>query len=462
MGRARAERFQMCPPIWIRRTLSRPEIVLTLALYLALACQPVEHAESTSNDSAPGVVRLPGLPTDLLGAPTDQTASTGPPPPAPASAVDPFEPWSALGALTGRYEVVVTQIENDCTYGPDVPFDYEMEWIAWYPEPEPEPPTVPLTGTYYTNLTQRGDAVVFELGEGVVLARWSATAGRLTEVERIGAEGVTFYLDGFDAGPVSETDDRLLIAGESEWEFHDEYWEPGEICRGRATWELLRLYDPPVSGSRDLHFVLRWPAESRADLDLMIREPDDRDSFTQEYYSHFANVEASCYQLHAAGYAVADEGDEEAVGGPASGFFAALGDTALPYHEEIIRCAYASYGYWEIGVVNWNAVEDVDFEIEVFVGRGLNTGGPQERSFGANSDAVAPLTMATAYFQLSPPTTPGGAYGIIIVSRDRPPRTPVARPLDPITDTPLGFNKAAYEGFTYAEFLAALGLEDPS
>ena len=35
------------------------------------------------------------------------------------------------------------------------------------------------------------------------------------------------------------------------------------------------------------------------------------------------------------------------------------------------------------------------------------------------------------------------------------------RPADAITDTPLAFNKAAYEGFEYAECIETLGLGGP-
>jgi hypothetical protein len=367
--------------------------------------------------------------------------------------VDPFEPWSALGELSGFYEVVATQVENHCTYGPDVPFD-ETRGTYWGDVPQGEP----VTQTYHTNLTQRGDAVVFELGEGVVLATWSETTGRLTGVERIGAEGVTFYLDGFDAGSASEEDDRLLIAGESEWEFHDGYWAPGEICRGRAVWELLRLSERPIPGARDLQFVLRWPAQSQADLDLMIRAPR-LDNLSLPAYSHFAEVNDRCYQLHASGYAVAEDGGEAAVGGTATGFVAALGDTALPYHEEIIRCSDARYGIWSISIVNWNRVEDVDFEIEVFVGPAVNTGGPRERSFGTTSGTVASSTMATKAFELAPPTSGNSAASVTFIAVSL--RTPAVRASDAITDTPLAFNKAAYEGFEYGEYIEALGLEDP-
>jgi hypothetical protein len=435
----------------IRRALPRPELALLLALAFAPACeQSGDGANGVHSRVVPGFGDPPAIGSGGSGF-VRQTASSNPPSPAPASDVDPYEPWSALGELTGYYEVVATQIENDCTFGPDVPFD-AYRGTRWGSSGG----DAPVTQTYYTRLTQRGDAVVFELGEGIVLARWSAETGRLVDVERIGAEGVTFYFDGFEAGPASETDDRLLIAGESEWEFHDEYWAPGEICRGRAIWELLRLSERPEPGYRNLQFVLRWPAESRVDLDLMIRAPLDS-SRRDEEYSHFAEVNADCYQLHAAGYAVADGGGGDPVGGPASGFVSALEDTALPYHEEIIRCAYAAYGLWDIAIVNWNESADVDFEIEVFLGPAVNTGGPGERSFGTALSTVAPLSMARLGFELTPPTS-GGMAGLTMIAVDRPRRRPSMRDADPVTETPLGFNKAAYEGFSFSAFLEALGL----
>ncbi|HEY5658198.1 MAG TPA: hypothetical protein VIY27_10460 [Myxococcota bacterium] len=111
--------------------------------------------------------------------------------------------------------------------------------------------------------------------------------------------------------------------------------------------------------------------------------------------------------------------------------------------------------------MNWDPVENVDFEIEVFLGPAVNTGGPWERSFGTTAGTVAPSTLAVKAFELAPPTsrrTSGASSYMVMV--DRPPRRPAVRPLDAITGTPLAFNKAAYEGFGYAEFVEALGLED--
>ena len=114
----------------------------------------------------------------------------------------------ALGELTGRYEVSVTRLADDCTWGPDVPFLALRGWELGSGEIE-----YPFSQTYFTTLVQRGDAVGFELGEGIVFAR--SADGLLTDLERVGAEGVTHYFDGFTVARAGEDDDRLLISGES-------------------------------------------------------------------------------------------------------------------------------------------------------------------------------------------------------------------------------------------------------
>ena len=64
------------------------------------------------------------------------------------------DPWDALGELTGRYEVSVTRLSDDCEYGPDVPF-YANRGSWWSLGDEVG---FPFSESYDTSLVQRGDA----------------------------------------------------------------------------------------------------------------------------------------------------------------------------------------------------------------------------------------------------------------------------------------------------------------
>ena len=348
----------------------------------------------------------------------------------------------ALGELTGRYEVSVTRIADDCSWGPDVPFERNRGW--WLGLEGSEVVEFPFSQTYYTTLVQRGDAVGFELGEGIVFA--GSADGRVVDVERIGAEGVTFYADGFSVGLAGEGDDRLLISGESDWEFHDDYEAPGEVCSGRTYWEMLRIAEGPTAASGDLHFSLRWSAESSADLDLLIGSPTSSYA-TERSKNYLGEVGGNCFVLRSAGFAVAQEGDLQP-----SSFVAELSETVLPFHEEIISCSDAPYGDFSVEVVNWNSTDEVPYEI------GAYRGASAEETLGYTSGTVLPLTRDIKSFRLVPPSPVGSGYGaevtINVVSRQ-----PAVRQADFVSQTFLGFNKAAYEGFSYEEFIAALGAD---
>jgi hypothetical protein len=412
------------------------------ALALAAACTPGGGA-SDANLAAPGAGAASQSAVPDAGA---AQAS-------PASAVDPVDPWSALGPLTGQHRISISRLSDDCSFGPDVSFDpYRGSGV--------EPPAdreEPLIQTYDTQVTQKGDALVFELGEGLVLARWSEAEQRLVEVVRVGAEGVTQYLDGFAAAAVSEADDLRILSGESDWSFEDRYWEPGEVCQGRTLWQMEQRSQRPSSATTDVHFVLRWPAESRADLDLMLRPPEGAfdDISDENAFAHFGEVNDGCYVLHAVGVAVAEDDPAEAVGGPAHGFVTPFEETALADHEEILRCGSASYGTFEVWVVNWSR-EAADFELAIFDGPGVGTGAASGRSFGVTEGRAAPLSATWYAFEWMPPPSQGAGYSVDVWTSDL--REPAARGLDSLTGTLLGFDKAAYEGVDFDAFLDALGL----
>ncbi len=429
-----------------RIDLAAIALALASTLALSVACGPAAEPELSAS----------GIPAGFVGSaqtgaghvdPELGLVSSDPPPPAPASIVDPMDPWSSLGVLTGGYRLSVERIENDCRSGPDVPARRTS------------------SASYGITLTQRGSSLAFELGEGVVFAEWDPASGRLQNVERVGAEGVTSYLDGFAVTLRDETTEGTVISGESAWRFKhegrmdedypDEFYASGEECFGRTRWRAERFQAAPNATPRDLQIVLRWPVESGADLDLTI-EPNGYADWRRELAQvDFSDGLSGCYQLHASGTAVADAASAP---NPFDDFVADLGETTLPYHEEVIRCRYADYGWWYFQVTNWSQSETVDYELEVFWGPRVNTTRRGERSFGAQPETAAPLTRNQMSFKLLPPPRPGGnASGTVTVGIIGVVLHPT-RPLGPVTGTFLEFNKAAYEGLSYDAFLSALGL----
>jgi hypothetical protein len=350
------------------------------------------------------------------------------------TAVNGSDPWSELGPLTGSYTAAVTALESDCSYGPDVPFDSQLH---------PVRPLEPFSQSYSGTIEQRGDEVVFELGEGMVFARLEGS--RLVEVVRVAAEGVTHFDDDFAVAPVGS---GYLVSGDSSWTFADEHWSPGETCSGRTSLILEVRGDAPKSAARDLQFVLRWPVHSSADLDLMVRPAGNGDQ--RAYLGRVGG--GSCFVLRSSGTAGAAE-DSRVVG-----WIHPLGETALPHHEEVIRCANGAYGVWEVDVVNWGGDEPVDFEVEVFEGPTLGVNPSLERAIALLEQTATPHSFMQMSWDHVPP--PPSGIGIVIdFTLEGIARKPAQRPLDPISHTALGFNKAAALDVSYGEFLANVGLD---
>jgi hypothetical protein len=348
------------------------------------------------------------------------------------SAVDGADPWAVLGELSGDYSAEVGALASDCTYGPEVPFDGRWPWQ----------PFLPFSGRYQGTLEQRGDEVVFEIGEGLVFAR--VEGDRLVDVVRVGAEGVTRYEDGF---AIRRVGSGAVLSGESDWSYEPGYYDE-EPCGGRASWHIALKGDAPSGSARDLHFVLRWPAASHADLDLLVEQTERRGD--GDHRAFLGEVQNRCHVLHSAGTAGA-AGDSQPVA-----WIQPLAETELPHHEEIVRCQAAPYGSWYLDVANWSADERVDFEIEVFEGPTIGVDRDVERALGMLEERVAPHDVSILVFQYVPPPSGGSAGGIITT---RPiTRRPLEREDDPLTGSGLGFNKAAALDVSYAEFLENLGL----
>lgn len=435
--------------------------VPVLAAVLSLAClpaPPVSDGETVGESAAAETttVEAPEIEIDLgstisaggelLIGPGPGNGPTGFPTPSAEEVPDSFAApvavtggvLDALWELSGFYEVSVTRLEDGCTFGPDVPFDDTRGiWLG-----PPGESIFPYSQKYYTHLVQRGDAVGFELGEGIVFAR--PAEGFLTDVERIGADGVTFYQDAFTIG--SDGEGRRLISGESNWVFHDDYQAAGEVCAGRTSWKMVRQRDAPAGDSRDLHFSLRWSAESEEDLDLVIGRPFNNMATASADHSksYLGEVDGNCFVVRSAGYAVAGEGTLEP-----SGFVSELRATTGPYHEEIISCSWAPYGQWTVDVVNWNPNSEVYYEI------GAYRGAAGESAIGYTTGTVPSLQLDSKIFNYAPQPADSAA-GVILTSTIS--RQPAQRLVDSVSKTFLGFNKAAYEGVPYEAFLASLGL----
>lgn len=104
--------------------------------------------------------------------------------------------------------------------------------------------------------------------------------------------------------------------------------------------------------------------------------------------------------------------------------------------------------------MNWSATEEVEYEITVL-------GGPTaEETLGSESGNAAPLASDGTFSWLSPSPLPGAGWNVTFgsVSVNIIGRAPAVRVADSVSKTFLGFNKAAYEGLSYREFLEALGL----
>jgi len=172
----------------------------------------------------------------------------------------------------------------------------------------------------------------------------------------------------------------------------------------------------------------------------------------------FSNSEIRCYSLHSAGLAVADPADSQH---DLPGFVAGLDETDLPYHEEVIRCRAAPWGRWRFHITNWSAVEAVDYDLEVFWGPHVNTTRRGERSFGVHPGTVGPLDRVSTDFELTPPWEgeDDGSSGVTIIPGPPDPyEAVVVRPYGPRWMGLLGWNKAAFEGYAYEDFLRELGL----
>ena len=396
------------------RAVSNPRGARPLAVaLLALACS------NGGGGSDPGQTSL---------APQGASAN------ALLTAVNGADPWSALGELTGGYSAVVTALETDCSHGPDVPFDFALH---------PVRPLEPFSQSYSGTIEQRGDEIVFELGEGLVFARVEGT--RLVEVVRVGAEGVTHFHDGFAVAPVGS---GYLVSGESSWTFSDGHWSPGEVCHGRSSLILEDRADAPTGGERDLHFVLRWPVSSAADLDLMVQPANAGDRDLRAFLGRVWG--GGCFVLRSSGTAGAAE-DSRVVG-----WIHSLRETALPHHEEVIRCANGAYGTWEVDVVNWSGDEPVDFEVEIFEGPTLGVNPSLERAIELLEQTVAPHSLTRMNWSHPPPPPLGIELDFTLEGLAR---KPAQRPLDPISHSALGFNKAAALDVPYDEFLANVGLD---
>jgi hypothetical protein len=418
---------------------------LVALVALVAACGPADgpaERRRAAFDTS-GVFEFTDLPNIVRHGSTAYEPSWGggvvaddPPPPAPASAIDPNDPWSALGPLTGRYELTVERLEHDCSFGPDVPLSRHVErWSDGSIET-----TWRTEQTYYPTLVQRGDALAFELGEGVVFARWNEALGLVEDVERTGPEGVTHYVDGFRVRREAE---GFVIEGESDWAFDDEFYAPGETCSGRTRWRAEQTLPRPSSGSRDLQIVLRWPSSSAADLDLMVTPPEhDADE-----RADFVAVEHRCYSLRSTGRVL--ESDIS----PYGDFVADLADSSLPYHEEVIRCSAAPWGLWHFDVMSWSGDETVDLEIEVFWGPRVNTTRDGERSYGVVRHPIDPLGAHRVAFVLSPPPSDRSSAGLIELLVGGDLRLQAEREPGPWTATYLEFRKAALAGISFDEFV---------
>ena len=172
----------------------------------------------------------------------------------------------------------------------------------------------------------------------------------------------------------------------------------------------------------------------------------------------FSRSEVRCYSLHSAGLAVADPADSQH---DLPGFVAGLDETDLPYHEEVIRCRAAPWGRWRFHITNWSAVEAGDYDLEVFWGPHVNTTRRGERSFGVHPGTVGPLDRVSTDFELTPPWEgeDDGSSGVTIIPGPPDPyEAVVIRPYGPTWMGLLGWNKAAFEGYTYEDFLLELGL----
>ena len=145
-------------------------------------------------------------------------AAMNPPAPAPLSVIDPQDPWSALGELTGTYSLRVERLSHDCQYGPDVPLSqhyYGSDPSVWV-----------VSQDYTIEIVQRGRALAFSLDEGVVLATYDEASSRIADVERVGAEGITEYREGFAVNRSQLG--RISIEGESQWTFEGDHYRRGE------------------------------------------------------------------------------------------------------------------------------------------------------------------------------------------------------------------------------------------
>ncbi|MFK7895336.1 MAG: hypothetical protein AB8G23_05850 [Myxococcota bacterium] len=428
-----------------------PLILLSL---LSLSLLAVACSSGGGDDSS--VESGPFSASSQLDAPVD---STNPPGPAPASVIDPHAPWSSLGELSGTYSLTVTRLNDDCAFGPDVPLNRH------YSEEGSGPIlTIPVTTESHTiHITQRGNALAFSLREGVVLATMNEASSRLEDVERIGAEGLTEYRDGFQ---VTRFANRVVeFSGESEWTFQGDYYEVGETCGGRTEWVAFKEDDQPIKGGYgdDLQVVLRWPAESAADLDLMVTPPKIASSgSTQPRSVDLLNSNGRCHLIHSVGRAAIEESDSLA---PFEELVAHHAATTLPYHEEVVRCRSANWGTWAFQVVNWSAAEDVAFEVEAFYGQGVNTGAEGERSFGVAPGTASAQSTRVIGFELTAPT-PGsnmagaearqgnfsGAGFTVTLSGRTPIPLPERAPGE-LSNSLLEWHKAALEGVEPSTFL---------
>lgn len=178
----------------------------------------------------------------------------------------------------------------------------------------------------------------------------------------------------------------------------------------------------------------------------------------RSYQVNFSRSRVRCYSLYAARLAVADPADSQR---DFPGFVAGLDETVLPYHEEVIRCRSAPWGRWRFHVTNWSAVEAIEFDLEVFWGPRVNTTRRGERSFGVHPGTVGPLGRTYTDFELTPPWEgeDDGSTGITIIGGPPDPYDAVVvRPYGPVEVGFLAWNKAAFEGYAYEDFLRELGL----
>ncbi len=102
-----------------------------------------------------------------------------------------------------------------------------------------------VEGIFREYLTQRGNGLSFEVVEGMVFASWVESTSRIEDIERVGADGMTNYLDGFDVEFSGEDGAAVRISGESEWVFEDDNYDSGQICEGITHWEATRSRSGP-------------------------------------------------------------------------------------------------------------------------------------------------------------------------------------------------------------------------